>query len=350
MNLSAFDPTSPEFRSNPYPFYEFLRNSAPLFYAEPWNRWFVTEYEDCKTLLADNRLGNNSGPDSQGSMLFRDPPDHTRLRRLVNKAFTPRTVERLRGRTQSIAAQLLDDIQSRAAKGETIDLIESYAYPIPLTVIAEMLGVPPKDHERFQHWSEALVQTLDLLPDDPARAEEAANADTGFRVYFDELIAERRARPQEDMVSELIVAEEAGDRLSSEELFNMCRLLLIAGHETTVNLIGNCVLMLLNHPDQLQRLKADPTLIKTTIEETMRFESPIQAVGRTPLEEFSYKGVEFKYNQNVIFFAGAANRDPKQFKDPQTFDVGRQHNPHMGFSHGIHYCLGAPLARMESQV
>ncbi len=338
-----FNPRSPEFRANPYPFYERLRAEAPIFYWADRDMWLISQYADCKTLLRDNRLGHHATPGN--SMLFQNPPDHTRLRGLVNKAFTPRMVERWRDTAQALTDQLLDKVQ---AQGH-MDIIADLAYPLPLVIIAEMMGVPPEDHVKFQNWSEIVTRDLDI-DQDPVVGEQSSLAIQAFEAYFAELIAQRRQEPSDDLLTDLVEAEEAGDKLRETELHTTARLLLIAGHETTVNLIGNAVLTLLQHPEQKQKLQQDPKLIQTAIEEVLRYESPIQFVSRRPLEPVHYKGHCLSSGQEVLFLLAGANRDPAQFVEPNTFDITRQKNAHLAFSHGIHYCVGAPLARLESQI
>jgi cytochrome P450 len=342
MNMQ-FDPTSPEFRTHPYPFYDQLRAFAPIFYWESQNMWFLTRYEDCKALLSDRRLGHVATPGN--SMLFQNPPDHTRLRGLVNRAFTPRMIEKYRDRVQTITHHLLDDVQ---ADGH-MDLIAKFAYLLPVTVIAEMLGVPPADHVLFQQWSKQLVKGLDLA-DKTAFQEALEAALNAFNTYFSSLIAECRTAPKDDLLSALVAAEEAGDRLTASELYATCRLLLVAGHETTVNLIGNGVLALLRHDDQRQQLQEHPELIASAVEELLRYDGPIQLISRTVLEEMAYQGHTLRQGQVVGFLIGAANRDAAQFKQPNQLDLTRRNNAHLAFGHGIHYCLGAPLARLEGQI
>jgi len=342
MNMQ-FDPTSPEFRTYPYPFYDQLRAFAPIFYWEPQNLWFLTRYEDCKALLSDRRLGHVPTPGN--SMLFQNPPDHTRLRGLVNRAFTPRMIEQYRDRVQAITHHLLDDVQ---ADGH-MDLIAKFAYLLPVTVIAEMLGVPPADHVLFQQWSKQLVKGLDLA-DKTALQKAFEAAINAFNTYFSSLIAERRTAPKNDLLSALVAAEEAGDRLTESELYATCRLLLVAGHETTVNLIGNGVLALLRHDDQRQHLQNHPELIASAVEELLRYDGPIQLISRTVLEEMTFQGHTLCQGQEVGFLIGAANRDAAQFKQPNQLDLTRRNNAHLAFGHGIHYCLGAPLARLEGQI
>jgi len=342
MNMQ-FDPTSPEFRAYPYPFYDQLRSLAPIFYWEPGNMWFLTRYEDCRALLSEKRLGHeNVSP----SMLFQNPPDHTRLRGLVSRAFTPRMIEQYRDRVQAITHRLLEAVQ---ADGH-MDLIAQFAYLLPVTLIAEMLGVPPEDHRLFQQWSKQLVKGLDLIDKTAEVQEELETAIAAFNAYFSSLIEARRTAPQDDLLSALVAAEASGDRLSEPELYATCRLLLVAGHETTVNLIGNGVLALLRHEDPLRQLQEHPELIAPAIEELLRYDGPIQLISRTVLEEVVYQGHTLRQGQVVGFLIGAANRDPEQFEQPGQLDLTRRHNPHLAFGHGIHYCLGAPLARLEGQI
>jgi cytochrome P450 len=304
--------------------------------------WFLTRYEDCRALLSEKSLGHvNVSP----SMLFQNPPDHTRLRGLVSRAFTPRMIEQYRDRVQAITNQLLEAVR---ADGH-MDLIAQFAYRLPVTLIAEMLGVPPEDHRVFQQWSKQLVKGLDLIDKTEVQAglEEAIEA---FNSYFSGLIAARRTAPKDDLLSALVAAEASGDRLSEPELYATCRLLLVAGHETTVNLIGNGVLALLRHEDPRRQLQEHPELIAPAIEELLRYDGPIQLISRTVLEEVVYQGHTLRQGQVVGFLIGAANRDPGQFEQPGQLDLTRRHNPHLAFGHGIHYCLGAPLARLEGQI
>jgi cytochrome P450 len=352
----AFDPRSPEFRRNPYPYYDLLRTHAPIFYWEVWGITFLTRHEDCSELLRDNRLGRGRPvePLSQQIplykmqmdwMLLQNPPDHTRLRGLVHKAFSPRMVEQLRDMIQHTTDQLLDQVQAQHG----MDLITDFAYPLPVTVIAEMLGVPEADRLRFHHWSDALARSLDLT-DDPAVYDRASVAAAEFTDYLRELVAQRRVAPTNDLLSALVAVEEAGEQLTENELYATCALLLIAGHETTINLIGNGSLALLRNPSQWRLLQNDASLIRGAIEELLRYDGPVQMTSRTVLEEVKFQGHRFQPGQEVAFMLGAANYDPTVFHDPHTLDVTRKKNPHLTFGGGIHYCLGAPLARLEGQI
>jgi cytochrome P450 len=354
-----FNPMDPEFVADPYPTYHRLRAEDPV-HQSPLGFWVLTRYEDVTATLRDPRFAKEPmiaavaarlgiEPTSIGiSMLDRDPPDHTRLRGLASKAFTPRVVERLRPRVQEIVDGLLDRVEG--ARG--MDLIEQFAYPIPVNVICEMLGVPVEDHERFKGWSLDLARGLDsiLLGPESEVARRSALARDGLSSYFRALIDERRAAPRADLLSALIAAEEAGDTLSEPELLATCILLLVAGHETTVNLIGNGTLALLRHPDQMEKLRAHPELIGTAVEELLRYDGPVQRTARTPTEDVTLGGRTIPKGEIVMPFIGAADRDPAQFPDPDRLDVTRTENRHIAFGLGIHFCLGAPLARVEGQI
>jgi cytochrome P450 len=354
-----FHPMDPEFVADPYPMYQRLRAEDPVHHS-PLGFWVLTRYDDVVAALRDPRLAKEAIasfvaarfgapiPAMGQSMLDRDPPDHTRLRGLVSKAFTPRVVEGLRPHIQQIVDGLLD----RAEDAGAMDLIEEFAYPLPVMIICRMLGVPVADQERFKAWSLDVARGLDaiLLPPDSDVGRRAIAARHALADYFRALIAERRAAPRGDMLSGLIAAEEAGDTLSEEELLATCILLLIAGHETTVNLIGNGTLALLRHPDQLQRLRDNPGLIGTAVEELLRYDGPVQRTARIPGEDVTIGGVTIPRGDMVMPFIGAADRDPAQFPEPDRLDIGRAENRHIAFGWGIHFCLGAPLARLEGQI
>jgi pimeloyl-[acyl-carrier protein] synthase len=357
---ATFNPMDPDFVADPYPTYHRLRAEDPV-HQSPLGFWVLTRYDDVVAALRDPRLakeaiasfvaarlGRTPSPAASLSMLDRDPPDHTRLRSLVNKAFTPRVVETLRPRIRGIVDGLLD----RAERAGGMDLIEEFAYPIPVAVICEMLGVPVEDHERFKGWSADLARSLDalLLPPESGVAERGVAARQSLGGYFRDLIAVRRKSPRNDLLSGLIAAEEAGDKLTEEELLATCVLLLIAGHETTVNLIGNGTLALLRHPDQRCRLREDPGLIATAVEELLRFDGPVQRTARIPTEDVTIGGRTIAKGEMVMPFIAAADRDPAQFPDPDRLDIGRTDNRHIAFGWGIHFCLGAPLARVEGQI
>ena len=354
-----FNPMDPEFVADPYPFYHRLRTEDPVHHS-PLGFWVLTRYDDVVAALRDPRLAKEAiasfvaarfgapVPAMGLSMLDRDPPDHTRLRGLVSKAFTPRVVEGLRPRIQQIVDSLIDRVTARGS----MDLIEEFAYPIPVIVICEMLGVPVEDHERFKGWSLDIARGLDLLwlgPDSEV-GRRSVSSRQALAEYFRGLIAQRRAAPRQDLLSGLIAAEEAGDKLNETELLATCILLLIAGHETTVNLIGNGTLALLRHRDQLERLRREPALIGTAVEELLRYDGPVQRTARIPSEDVTFGGRTIPRGEMVMPFIGAADRDPAQFRDPDGLDIGRADNRHIAFGWGIHFCLGAPLARIEGQI
>ncbi len=361
-----FDPLSPEFQRNPYPFYDELRNASPILYWKDWNIWFLTTYEDVSTLLRDRRLGRTMDhiltreqrglppiPEavqpfhklSENSMFDKEPPDHTRLRSLVHKVFTPRRVENMREHIQKIADDLLDAVQSHGH----MDILADFAVPLPVTVIAELLGIPEADRHRLRPWSQDIV-TMYELDHTEEQASRAVQAAIEFSDYLRNIAEERRHNPQGDLISALALVEEAGDHLSIDELISTCVLLLNAGHEATVNVIGNGMLALLNHPDQVRQLIENPALIKTAVEEMLRYDTPLQLFRRWVLEDMDYKGQHFKQGTELGLMFGAANRDPARFPNADSLDITREDNPHMSFGNGIHYCLGAPLARLELQI
>ncbi|HKZ05918.1 MAG TPA: cytochrome P450 [Methylomirabilota bacterium] len=361
MSDFTFNPMAPDFVADPYPTYRRLREEDPV-HQSPLGFWVLTRYDDVVASLRDPRMikepiaafvaqrfGLPAPPLGMGlSMLDRDPPDHTRLRGLVSKAFTPRVIEQLRPHIQQIVDGLLDRVEGEPG----MDLIEQFAYPLPVIVICEMLGVPVSDHERFKGWGLDIARGLDaiLLPPDSPVAERSVQARRALADYFRGLIAERRTAPRDDMLSGLIAAEEAGDKLSEDELLATCILLLVAGHETTVNLIGNGSLALLRHPDQRKRLQEDPGLITTAVEELLRFDGPVQRTARIPSEDVTFGGKTIGKGEMVMPFIGAADRDPAQFPEPDRLDIGRTENRHIAFGWGIHFCIGAPLARVEGQI
>jgi hypothetical protein len=349
----------PEFVADPYPTYHRLRAEDPV-HRSPLGFWVLTRYDDVVAVLRDPRFVKEplaavvaarlgaARPAVPLSMLERDPPNHTRLRSLVSKAFTPRVVEVLRPHVQQIVDGLLDRVEGARA----MDLIEDFAYPLPVIVICELLGVPVEDRDRFKAWGLDIARGLDaiLLPPDSEVIQRSTASRRALTDYFRELIAERRASPRADLLSGLIAAEEVGDRLSENELLATCILLLVAGHETTVNLVGNGTLALLRHPDQLRRLRENPGLIGSAVEELLRYDGPVQRTARVPSEAVTLGGRTLGEGDLVLPFMGAADRDPAQFTDPDDLDIARTDNRHIAFGWGIHFCLGAPLARVEGQI
>jgi cytochrome P450 len=359
-----YNPYLPEVREDPYPLYRRLREEDPV-HESFVGVWVLSRYADVQAVLRDGRFSSDERtsemfevfrttlrPEEAASfdrqprsMLFLDPPDHTRLRSLVNKAFTARVVEGLRPRIRTVVDSLLDEALERGS----MDLVADLAYPVPITMICELLGVPGADRPLFREWSADLVLSLDpiMSPEVMAKTNEAL---AGFTDYFAGLLASRRANPGGDLLSALIAAEDEGRSLTEGELLSMCILLLVAGHETTVNLISNGMLALLRHPDQLARLRADPSLIRTGVEELLRYDSPVQLTARIPLEDVRLGPRQVRKGQQVVALNGAANRDPAQFPNPDRLDLGRTDNRHVAFGAGIHFCLGAPLARVEGQI
>ena len=362
-----FDLMSPQVRANPYPLYEYLRNHATLYFHEPWDTWFIVQYDACTTVLKSpvfgreitrvlTREGQGLAPEpppdvahlvqtQSAWMLLKDPPDHTRLRGMVHKAFTPRTVERLREAVQRMVNTALD----QALQSDEFDLIDTIAYPIPVRVIAELLDIPEADRPLFTGWSQDITPSLDF--DDRREVYvQASSATASFYAYLQDLTAERRQHSGDDLLSALIAAEAEDQRLSEHELISTAMLLLVAGHETTVNLIGNGMLALMRHRDQWDRLTADPALAKSAIEELLRYDSPVQLTARYVLEDTEILGVPMRIGQQVSTVLAAANRDPARFPYPQRLDITRDATGHLAFGSGIHYCVGAPLARLEGQI
>ena len=360
-----FNPLTTEFRVDPHPSYRQLREVDPVHWSPFLGFWVLTRYADCVSVLRDAKRFSVDPRDlaiyetlMQGVgeqrplvqmerkwMLMLNPPDHTRLRTLVTKAFTPRVVENMRPRIQAITDELLDRVQPAGR----MDIIADLSFPLPVIVIAQMLGVPAEDRDKFKSWTTDLARTLDpIISPEVLDAGDAATL--AFTDYFKTLVAKRRKDPQDDLLSALIVAEEKGERLTEEELIATAVLLLGAGHETTMNLIGNGMLALFRHPDQMGKLRADSSLIANAVEECLRFDGPVQMTARTAVEDVEIDGKAITKGQQAVIVLAAANRDPAQFAHPDQFNIAREENPHIAFSHGIHYCLGAPLARGEAQI
>lgn len=343
-----FDLTSSRVRANPYETYERLRREDPVHRMRLINAWSLTEYEDAQTILQDHRRYSSGDNKLEyapyRTMLDLDPPDHTRLRALVSKAFTPRAVAALGPRVEEIVEELLDGIADK----ERFDLIEDFAYPLPVIVIAEMLGIPAQDRDRFNVWSNDIALAVEpvLTNEEIARVQRASDE---IVAYFEEIIAQRRDRPEEDMLSALLAAEEEGDKLTHDELIGTLMLLLVAGNETTRSLIGNGMLALLKNPDQLQRLRDAPELLDSAIDELLRYDSPVQFIIRVVMEDTQFKGRQLRTGQKMMILVGAANRDPAVFTDPNELDIGREEKSHISFGRGIHYCLGSPLALLEAR-
>jgi cytochrome P450 len=372
--VAIYDPTDPRWSSDPWPLYAELRRTQPVQWS-PRGFWVLARHADCLAVLRDRRASADAShidpakaPEGFAAarardrvidqvvadaehdnrpFLFRDPPDHTRLRGLVSKAFTPKMVEGLRPRVVAIVDQLID----RGLELGRIDAVADFAYPLPVRIICEMLGVPSADHERFHHWSAALARGIDpefLLTEEVRRAR--SDALLSFAEYFFALLADRRRHPGDDLLSGLVQVEEAGDTLSEGELLSTAILLLVAGHETTVNLIAGGLLALLEHPRELERVRDDRGVVRSAVEELLRYVSPVQLTGRSMIDDMPVGGVTLGRGEFVLLLLGSANRDPAAFIDPDILDVGRADNRHLGFGFGVHHCLGAPLARLEAQV
>ena len=358
----VFNPMAPGFREDPYPFYRRLRETDPFHRSRPADGYVLTRYDDVIAVLRDSafssdernlkifprmvaRMARAGVPDpyldDQMSMLRRDPPDHSRLRGLVAKAFTPRSVERMRPRVEKILKELLE---ARPAHG-AMELVRELAAPLPVRVIAEMLGIPPEDHMRFRHWSDEVVRSLGESTLEDRHAALRATAE--LLGYFEAIVDARRVSPRDDLISALAAAEDGGDVLSLSELFSTLVLLLVAGNETTTNLISNSLLALLRNPDQLELLRASPERVPAALEELLRYDSPVQLTSRIVKADCTLSGQRLRRGQQLVLLLGAANRDPAIFSDPERLDVTRGDVRHLSFSHGIHFCLGAQLARLE---
>jgi cytochrome P450 len=351
-----------EARRDPHPIYAKMRELGPLYSIRgelPNERyWFITHYEDCAAALKNPAIGKDfrkrlpaemlaqRPPQdpmiemTNRNMLFVDPPDHTRMRGLVHKAFTPRMIQNLRGRI----TQLTDELIEKMGEHGEVDLIDQFAYPLPITVIAELLGIPMSDQEQFRQWTHVLLFGADI--------ETVQQSALSFVMYFHNMFDERRANPKEDLITALVQAEEEGDKLDGEELIGMIFLLLVAGHETTVNLIGNGILSLTQNREQFDKLRAEPNLVKNAVEEIIRYNGPVEtATVRWAFDGAQVQGQTIPLGDIVFISLHSANRDPAIFRNPDRFDITRPDaSKHLGFGSGIHYCLGAPLARMEGAI
>lgn len=345
----SFDLTSSRIRANPYEIYERLRRDDPVHRMRLINAWSLTGYEDAQTILQDHKRFSSGDNKLEyapyRTMLDLDPPDHTRLRALVSKAFTPRAVAALGPRIQQIVEELLNDL----AHKKRFDLISEFAFPLPVIVIAEMLGIPAQDRDLFNVWSNDIALAVEpvLTNEEIARVKQSSDEIVD---YFESVIAQRRRRPEEDMLSALLAAEEEGDKLTRDELIGTLMLLLVAGNETTRSLIGNGMLALLKNPAQLQRLRDNPELLDSAIDELLRYDSPVQFIIRVVMEDTQFKGRRLRAGQKIVILVGAANRDPAVFTNPNALNIERSEKSHLSFGRGIHYCLGSPLALLEARV
>jgi len=354
IELTALDPA---FRADPYPVLARLRQREPVHHDRVLERWVLSRPQDVDRVLRDRTMSVDPRQAREGtymhifnrfrtfSMLFQDPPAHTRLRGLVSKAFTPRAVERLAPRMRQISHDLLTAVSGR----ERFDVIESFAGPLPVIVIAEMLGVDPADRHDFKRWSDWEAMGLNplLTGDELAAAHQAGDE---LRDYLRRTIVQRRAEPRDDLISGLIAAEEAGDQLADDEIVTMCELLLAAGNVTTTDLIGNGIWLLLRHPDQLRRLREQPALMSNAVEEILRFESSVVQTGRIAMSDVEIGGCPIRRGESILTLLAGANRDPDEYREPELFDIERRDVQHRSFGGGAHFCLGAPLARLEAQI
>src|SRR5579884_2602587 len=363
--ISLNDVYQPEYADDPYRLYRQLREIDPVFWDEELDSWVLTGYAEVVASLRDARFSAQRFVTDQEwmppemvealgapmraltrQMLFLDPPDHTRLRGLVSKAFTPRVIEGLRSRIQQVVDELID---KALAKGH-IRFIEEFAYPLPAIVIAEMLGVPVEDREIFFKWTNdfgTILEGADLTQEEMVQAFQGVSE---FMEYFRQIVARRRTQPKDDLIQAMITAEEGGSMLSEEELLGNCILLLAAGHGTTTHLLGNGTLALLRHPEQYQMLKERPELLQLGVMELLRYDGPVQVTARKAMTELTIRDKKIEAGQKVLISLGGASHDPAQFAEPDRLDVQRVENRHMAFGHGIHYCLGAPLARLEAEI
>jgi unspecific monooxygenase len=371
MFTREIDLNRPDFIFDPYPLLTELREQTPIFWEPRWRKLFFTRYEDIAFLLRDKRLGRSMlhilsreelgwpPPDPRLTafnqfqnhiVMEQEPPDHTRLRGLVSKAFTPQRVEGMRAKITAIVNRLLAQVQ---ANGQ-MDLLRDFAEPLPVTVIAELLGVPEEYRQQLRPWSAAIVKMYEVNTSD-AQAQAAEQAVTDFSNLLHVLADERRRQPQDDLITALVQAEEQGDRLTEAELIANCIFLLNAGHEASVNGLTGGMLALFRNPDQLHLLKAaaqqdNAPLFRTAVEELLRYDTPLPLFERWVLQDFTYNGVDLKQGTEVALLYAAGNRDPRRFPLADHLDVTRSDNPHLTFGLGTHYCLGAPLARLELQV
>ena len=358
----VFNPFVPSFKKNPYLQFARLRAAEPVHYSSALQAWILTRYEDCVAVIRDyetfsSDARNAGGPVAEAiarqraqsdlqradTILGLDPPRHTVLRALVNRAFTPRRVQEQRPHIEDLARQLLDEA------GSEFDVMEAIAQPLPVIVIAELLGISPDDRLQFKEWSNAIAETTSLIRSE-ATQERVRQATLELVEYFGRVIDARAAEPRDDLISALVRAEEDGKRLRREDLLAFCILLLVAGNETTTNLIGNGLAALLAHPEAMGVLRSDADRIPDAVEEMLRYDSPVQGLARFVVRDTEVSGVRLAQGDIVLAMVGAANRDPETFADPESFDLVRGGGRHLSFGQSIHYCLGAPLARMEADI
>jgi len=360
--LSLYQLLDPEVLANPYPLYHRLRTEDPVHWDPFLHEWVVTRYADVVTVFQHFSANRTPTPERLielgmtalkpfaqvmvRQMVFLDPPAHGRIRGLASKAFTPRRVQVLRSHIQDITDSLLDTVQFRGS----MDVIADLAYPLPAIVTAEMLGVPVSDRDQLKAWSEDFAELLGNFQYSPDRTPHLLRSVEEMTAYFRVAIRAHREHPRDDVISALVTAEQDGDRLTEEEIVANCILVMVGGQETTTNLIGNGMLSLLRHPDQLEKLRADLSLIPSAVEELLRYESPIQHTARLAPDDLVLGQKTIRKGQTIIAVMGAANRDPEQFPNPDQLDICRRDNRHVAFAYASHFCFGAPLARLEGQI
>lgn len=350
-----YNPFLPEVKADPYPYYAHLRRQAPVYHVEAAGLWAVSRYDDVlyvlrnpslfsSTVLIAALLGDLNPVPEAANLIASDPPVHSRLRKLVNRAFTPRLIAELEPRVREITIALLTRV---APQGE-FDLVRDLSTPLPVIVIAEMLGVEPEHRVEFKRWSDDIVHAANGVSGE--ERDQAQRSVAEFRAYFEGAIDARRAEPRNDLISALVRAEEEQQMLTAAEILSLTTLLLIAGNETTTNLIGNAVLALLAHPDTLAQVQRDPSLIPSVVEETLRYDGPVQGIFRQATQDVELSGTTIPAGSLVFPLFASADRDERKFPDPDRFDITRNTNDHIAFGFGIHFCLGAPLARLEAKV
>src|SRR6478752_380299 len=349
-----YSPFDPQIIVDPYPVYRELRDDAPVYWSAEASSWVLSRYDDVSAALADPATYSSASgiyPTPPGvemtemflpMVVMSDPPRHTQLRQLVSRGFTPRRIAALETTVHTVVRELLAQIPAVG----TWDFVAGFSGPLPAIVIADMLGVPRDDQDRFRAWSTTLVQS------NPIRGEIGTGVDAAAALYdyFASFLADRRAHPRDDLMTALVQAEVEGERLSEEELLGFCFLLLVAGHETTTNLLSNAVALLADHPEIREQLKADPDLVPLAVEELLRYDSPVQGIGRTLTREVELYGQQMKPGDSVLLLFGSANRDDRAFPDAEVFDIYRRPEPHVALGRGIHFCLGAALARLETRI
>jgi cytochrome P450 len=359
------DLLAPEVVADPYTYFARIREEDPVHWNERWKGWLVTRYEDVVGVLRDyerfssDRMASlilELQPEDRDRLsllinyfskwlVFTDPPYHTRVRMLINKAFTPTTVERLRPRIR----QLIDQLLSAVAAKRHMEFIKEFAFQLPVIVISEYMGVPPEDREMVKEWSDETSRVFFIRADEPDRRERSQRGLQHLLEYFEPLVHERRLHPRDDLIYALVQAEERGDLLSHEEVLATCTVLIFAGHETTTNLLANGVVALMEHRQQWDLLRENPQLVRPAVEELLRYDGPVKATFRWVKEDTELGGKHLREGDRMLVVLAAANRDPEKFPQPDVLDITRNPNPHVAFGHGIHICLGAPLARLEAQ-